>query len=149
MKYHTMKIFNVSVIFMMMVYSSSLTATHYTNKTGRTIHIINVSEQRRQMKQEKVAKKRTWWNWNVRKYKTASQQHELVPEIVPQKNYKIIIENGQEADLDNQQDDEITITSPGMSDKRKLFPTNNAFNYVVTFNKYNKKFEQFDINHAE
>ena len=67
---------------------------------------------------------------------------------VPAVQYFIELENGAEGDLDNNQDDEITITSKGMSDKRKLFPTNNAFNYVITLNKYSSKYEKFDINHA-
>ena len=63
--------------------------------------------------------------------------------------YFIELEDGAEGDLDNRQDDEVTITSKGMSDKRKLFPTNNSFNYVITMNKYKSEYEQFDINHAE
>ena len=63
--------------------------------------------------------------------------------------YFIELEDGQQGDLDNQQDDQITITSEGMSDKRILFPSNNAFNYVITMNKYKAKYEKFDINHAD
>jgi hypothetical protein len=104
----------------------SLDATHYSNKTGKAIVITNVSAQKRQNK----------------KRKRQEQDLELL-------SYAITLEPDQEADLDNDQEDEITITSPGMNDKRKLFPTNNSFNYVITMNKYKKKFERFDINHAE
>lgn len=109
----------LSLILVCLFSSISIRATHYINNTGRTIVITNVT-----------AKKR---------YK---KHHETV-EV-----YFLELENGQEGDLNNNQEDAITITSSGMSDKRTLFPTNNSFNYVITMNKYKKEFERFDINHA-
>ena len=112
--------------------SLSIVATHYTNHTNRAISVTNVSAIKRSKKPyfSKFAKK------------TYEQTQE------PVTVHFIALEHGQEGDLDNNQGDEIAITSPGMSDKRKLFPTNNSFNYVVTMNAYHKRFEQFDINRA-
>jgi len=57
---------------------------------------------------------------------------------------------GDEIDFDNNQGDEISITCPHLpDDMRKLFPTNNYFNYVITYNAYSPKFEKFNINHAD
>ncbi|MBV8660768.1 MAG: hypothetical protein JO129_01310 [Candidatus Dependentiae bacterium] len=118
--------------------SVSIMATHYINKTGKTIVITNVSAQKRYKKSLSSAKKRN------KKNKIGNNQLDNQPVV-----HFITLENGQDGDLDNKQDDEITITSPGMNDKRKLFPSNNSFNYVVTMNKYKAMFERFDINHAE
>lgn len=118
----------------------SVQATHYSNKTTRTITITNVSAEKRQGVTK--PKPRYWWStswWSL-------NNKQAEPEIIP---YAIVLEKDQEGDLENDQDDEITITSEGMSDKRKLFPTNNSFNYVITMNNYNAKFEQFDINRAD
>ncbi|MGZ6251259.1 MAG: hypothetical protein ACXWL2_04465 [Candidatus Chromulinivorax sp.] len=115
--------------------SLPLLATHYVNKTGRIIKITNVTAKKR-------LNKKNYFNWFNKKNKV--QDDQLVNSI-----YFIDLENGQEGDLDNQQDDQITITSDGMSDKRILFPSNNAFNYVITMNKYKAKYEKFDINHAD
>jgi hypothetical protein len=113
--------------------SLSIFATHYINKTGKNIIITNVSAKKRG--------KKSYFNFfNKKNYVKSEDSHN--------KNF-IELEDGLQGDLDNQQGDEITITSVGMNDKRKLFPTNNSFNYVVTMNKYKNKFEQFDINHAE
>ncbi|MGZ6254641.1 MAG: hypothetical protein ACXWL5_01460 [Candidatus Chromulinivorax sp.] len=115
--------------------SLPLLTTHYVNKTGRIIKITNVTAKKR-------LNKKNYFNWFNKKNKV--QDDQLVNSI-----YFIDLENGQEGDLDNQQDDQITITSDGMSDKRILFPSNNAFNYVITMNKYKAKYEKFDINHAD
>ncbi len=116
--------------------SLSMIATHYINHTGRMIVITNVSAHKRTKKSYFTTLK-GYFN----KHHTVEQQ---TPELI----YFIELENEAEGDLDNNQDDEITITSKGMSDKRKLFPTNNFFNYVITLNKYSSKYEKFDINHA-
>ncbi|MDP3788085.1 MAG: hypothetical protein Q8Q60_02045 [Candidatus Chromulinivorax sp.] len=118
----------LSIFITLLLSSLSMVATHYINHTGKTIIITNVTGQKRSKK----------------KYSTKNSMQSEVAAII----YSLEIENDQEGDLDNDQGDEITITSPGMSDKRKLFPTNNSFNYVITLNKYNPKFEKFDINHA-
>lgn len=107
---------------LLMSSSSAMFATNYTNQTGKVIVITNVAAQKRNKKQH-------------------AQGGAPAASSVQ-------IEIGEQATLDNNQGDEITITSPGISDKRKLFPTNNSFNYVVTMNAYGKKYEQFDINHA-
>ncbi len=122
----------LSMFTMLLLSSLSMIATHYINHTGKTIIVTNAT-----------AKKRTKKNYFSQFAKKSS-----TPSQAPAVTYLIEIENDQEGDLDNNQGDEITITSPGMSDKRKLFPTNNSFNYVITLNEYNKKFEKFDINHA-
>ena len=111
-------------------------ATHYINHTGRMIIITNVTAQKRT--------KKSYFS----SFKGYFNKKNNIESQVPAVQYFIELENGAEGDLDNNQDDEITITSKGMSDKRKLFPTNNAFNYVITLNKYSSKYEQFDINHA-
>jgi len=101
-------------------FSAFLEATHYSNQTGRPITITNISAKKRARK---------------------------IQGIVPS-DIVLELDHGAQGDLENQQDDEITITSSGMSDKRKLFPTNNSFNYVITMNKFSSKYEQFDINRA-
>jgi len=112
--------------------SLSMVATHYINHTGKLIKVTNVAATKRNKKSY---------------FSTFSKKKNIQP-AAPVMIYFIELENGQEGDLDNNQGDEITITSPGMSDKRKLFPTNNSFNYVITMNSYGKQFEQFDINRA-
>ena len=121
--------------------SVSMMATHYINQTERTIVITNVSAQKRHKKNLSAAKKRNKKNKPI----NYQQDNQIDNQTI---EFFITLEHGQEGSLDNKQDDEITITSPGMSDKRKLFPSNNSFNYVVTMNKYNAEYEQFDINHA-
>ena len=116
--------------------SLSMIATHYINHTGRMIVITNVSAHKR-TKKSYLTTLKAYFN---KKNQVASQE--------PEQLYFIELENEAEGDLDNNQDDEITITSKGMSDKRKLFPTNNFFNYAITLNKYSSKYEKFDINHA-
>ena len=126
-------IFRANKVFMLLALFSmslSIVATHYENKTGRTITITNVT-----------AKNRNKKSFFSLKRQNKKDGQSLVTFIR--------LEDGSEGDLDNKQGDEITITSRGMSNKRKLFPTNNSFNYVVTMNNYKSKFEQFDINHAE
>ena len=107
-------------------------ATHYINNTGKTIIVTNVTSNKKN--------KKSYFSF-------FNKSKPVEPEILAEQHF-IEIENDAEADLDNNQGDEITITSPGMSDKRKLFPTNNSFNYVITLNKYKPMFEKFDINHA-
>jgi hypothetical protein len=116
-----------------------LQATFYKNGTEDKIFVVtNVSAQKRQTQK---GKKRTWWNWNKRKY-GLSEKQEAQPVVVT-------IEPGKTDSLYNEQGDEITIMVQGMSDKRKLFPTNNSFNYVMTLNNFNKKFERIVINYAQ
>jgi hypothetical protein len=110
----------------------SMIATHYINNTGKQIKVTNVAATKR----------------NKKSYFALLSKKKNVQPAAPVMIYFIELDNGQEGDLDNNQGDEITITSPGMSDKRKLFPTNNSFNYVITMNAYGKQFEQFDINRA-
>lgn len=117
-------------------------ATHYVNKTGKTIVITNVTEKKRQHR-------KNMWSWGGsygKKHKTAGRVDDTMH--IDEALYMITIEKDSEGDLANRQDDEIRITSPGFSDHRKLFPTNNSFNYVITMNKYKNKYERFDINHA-
>ncbi|MBP6869936.1 hypothetical protein KBC04_03580 [Candidatus Babeliales bacterium] len=128
-----------SLVFLLILssISSSGFATHYINKTGRSITITNVSEKKRQHR-------KNMWTWGgaaagPKKYKKFEVENKV---------YFINLDKDVEGDLDNKQDDEVTITSQGMSDKRKLFPTNNSFNYVITMNKYKSTYEQFDVNHA-
>jgi len=104
-------------------------ATHYINHTGKIIMITNVSEHKRHKN-------------SIKKKHHDEKNNEGPLDFIR-------LEQGQEGDLDNRQGDEITITSKNMSDKRRLFPSNNSFNYVITMNKYNARFEKFDINHAE
>ena len=113
--------------------SLSMFAAHYINNTGKIIIITNVSA-------TKHTKKSFFSYFN--------KKNHAQPEETNNINF-IELEDGAEGDLDNKQGDEITITSVGMSDKRKLFPTNNSFNYVITMNKYKNMFEKFDINHSE
>ena len=122
------KLQKICIVITLLSSSLSIFATHYINNTGKTIIVTNVT-----------AKKNS---------KKSSLKSKLAQNQSAQAPYFIEIENDAEADLDNNQDDEITITSQGMSNKRKLFPTNNSFNYVITMNKYKSEFEQFDINHA-
>lgn len=112
--------------------SFSVVATHYINNTGKIIYITNVSA--------KKSNKKSYFSYFTKKPAVEVKASEVV--------YLLELEPGDEGDLDNKQGDEVTITSPGMSDKRKLFPTNNSFNYVITMNNYNAMFEKFDINHA-
>lgn len=116
---------------LLMIVGISINATHYVNRTGKYIKITNVSAKQG---------KQSWWHYFNRKKNQPIEQ----PMII----YFLELAPEQEGDLDNRQGDEITITSDYMSDKRKLFPTNNAFNYVITLNTYGKKYEQFDINRA-
>ncbi len=116
------KLMQALCAILLMSSSFAIFATNYTNQTGKLIVITNVSAQKR----------------NKKKHAQGGTQAAS----------SVQIEIGEQATLDNNQGDEITITSPGISDKRKLFPTNNSFNYVVTMNTYGKKYEQFDINHA-
>ena len=109
-----------------------MVATHYINNTGKKIIITNVAAKKRT--------KQSYFSYFIRKKNLEPAK----PVIL----YFIELENGQQGDLDNNQGDEITITSPGMSDQRKLFPTNNSFNYIITMNAYSKQYEKFDINHA-
>lgn len=109
-----------------------LMATHYINHTGRKIKITNVTAGKGHKKSY---------------FSSLTRKKNIQPASVAMMNY-IELEHDQQGDLDNNQGDEITITSPGMSDLRKLFPTNNSFNYVVTMNGYSKQFENFDINRA-
>ena len=127
----------ISMTLLLLFSSISMMATHYINKTGKTIVITNVSAQKRHKKSLSAAKKHN--------KKNKPLHNQLDNQVVV---YFISLENGQEGDLENKKDDEITITSPGMNDKRKLFPSNNSFNYVVTMNNYKAAFERFDINHA-
>lgn len=125
------------LLFLSMFLCSSLLvyATHYINKTGRSITVTNISEKKR------YHRKHMWsWGGSVAKKQSEFYNRKLL--------YSIDLENGQEGDLNNQQGDEIRITSHGLNDHRKLFPTNNSFNYVITMNKYKNKYERFDINHA-
>lgn len=123
------------VLLMLLSLSLSSWATHYINKTGRVITITNFSEKKR------YHRKNMWaWGGAVAKRQKSFDLHEAI--------FFITLENDAEGDLDNKQDDEVRITSEGLSDHRKLFPTNNSFNYVVTLNKYKNKYERFDINHA-
>ncbi len=95
-----------------------------------------------------TAKKRTRKSY----FSFLSKKNRVEPQDITQNAtvvYFIELENGAQGDLDNNQGDEVAITSSGISDKRKLFPTNNSFNYVITMNKYKSIFEKFDINHAE
>lgn len=119
---------NISLFALLLSISLPTFATHYINRTEKTIFVTNVT-----------AKKRSGATWRKKHH---VQQQDIAPV------YVLTLEPDQEGDLDNRQGDEVTITSPGMSDKRKLFPTNNAFNYVITLNKFPNKFEQFDINHS-
>jgi len=125
------------LLLILLFMPSVVRATHYINKTGRLITITNVSEKKRQHR-------KNMWTWGgpvagSKRYKNVDVENKI---------YFIDLEKDAEGDLDNKQDDEVTITSEGMSDKRKLFPTNNSFNYVVTMNKYKNTYEQFDVNHA-
>lgn len=122
-------------LFMFLFSSLLVFATHYINKTGRAITITNISEKKR------YHRKNMWaWGGSVAKKQSKIDTHKLL--------YSIDLENEQEGNLDNEQGDEVRITSKGLNDHRKLFPTNNSFNYVVTMNKYKNKYERFDINHA-
>jgi hypothetical protein len=114
--------------------TSLLHAARYINKTGKTIIIRNVTAKKRFKHEE-------WSNW----------WHRIPIEQRSTDNseYEIVLQDGQKGNLDNEQGDEITIRSPGISDKRRLFPSNNYYNYVVTYNAYSDKFERFDINRAE
>ncbi len=116
--------------------SLSMIATHYINHTGRVIVITNVSAQKRMKKSYFTS------------FKNYFSKHHHVEDEAPKVVYFIELENDVEGDLDNNQDDQVTIKSHGLSDKRKLFPTNNSFNYVITLNNYSSKYEKFDINHA-
>ena len=109
--------------------SLSMVATHYENKTGRTITVTNISAKNRN--------KKSFFSLARNNKKDGQSMITFIK-----------LEDDTEADLDNKQGDEIAITSHGMSNKRKLFPTNNSFNYVITMNNYKSKYEQFDINHA-
>lgn len=122
----------ICIVLTLLLSSLSMIATHYINHTGKTVVVTNVTAKKRT--------KKSYFSYFSKKNAAQSTVSDAVVFIE--------IEDGQEADLDNNQDDEITITSPGMSDKRKLFPTNNSFNYVITLNKYKSVFEKFDINHA-
>ena len=125
------------LVFITLLFSSlSMIATHYINNTGRAIIITNVTAQK--------STKKSYFS----SLKGYFHKHDHVKDETLKVVYFIELENDAQGDLDNNQEDEITITSKGMSDKRKLFPTNNAFNYVITLNKYSSKYEQFDINHA-
>ena len=128
------KLISLVTIFCMILFSQSLHAARYINKTGKPIIIRNVTAKKRFKHEE-------WSNWWRR-----------VP--VDQRStdnfeYEIVLQDDEAGNLDNEQGDEITIRSPGISDKRRLFPSNNYYNYVVTYNAYNAKFERFDINRAE
>lgn len=131
--YMNLKLQKLCVLAVLVLSPLSMIATHYSNKTGKTIIITNVTA-------KKKSKKSYFSQYGKKKASESASQAVAVTSLE--------LENGMEGDLDNNQGDEITITSPGMSDKRKLFPTNNSFNYVVTLNEYNKKFEKFDINRA-
>ena len=122
------------VLCMLLSLYLSIQSTHYINKTGRVIRITNVSEKKRQHR-------KNMWKWGG-----ATAKRQKNAQILDQ--YFIELENNQEGNLDNKQDDEVRITSLGLNDHRKLFPTNNSFNYVITMNKYQNKYERFDINHA-
>lgn len=127
-----LRVQKICIFLTLLLSSLSMIATHYINHTGKTIVVTNVT-----------AKKRT-----KKSYFSYFSKKNVVQPASPEIIKFIEIENDQEGDLDNNQDDEITITSPGMSDKRKLFPTNNSFNYVITLNNYKSMFEKFDINRA-
>jgi hypothetical protein len=129
MKYITKKIVSMLVLVST---SLSILGTHYVNNTGRAIVVTNVAATKRN--------KKSYFSTLTRK----KNNKPTAPVII----YFLELENGEQGDLDNNQEDEITITSPGMSDKRKLFPTNNSFNYVITMNAYGNKYEKFDINRA-
>jgi hypothetical protein len=127
-----LKLQKLYILVTLLSCSLSMFATHYINHTGKTIIVTNASAKKRT--------KKSYFSYFTKKSPEQEQTAELLCFIE--------IENDQEGDLDNSQGDEITITSHGMSDKRKLFPTNNSFNYVITLNKYKPMFEKFDINHA-
>jgi hypothetical protein len=122
----------ITVALMLLASSLSMIATTYINNTGKKIVVTNVAAKKRN--------KKSYFSYFTRKKSVEPEK----PVIL----YFIELENDQQGDLDNNQGDEITITSPGMSDQRKLFPTNNSFNYVITMNAYNNQYEKFDINHA-
>lgn len=125
----------ILVLLMLLSLSLSSRATHYINKTGRVISITNFSEKKRQHR------KNMWvWGGAIAKRQKSVDNHGAI--------FFITLKNDEEGDLDNKQDDEVRITSEGLSDHRKMFPTNNSFNYVITLNKYKNKYERFDINHA-
>ena len=128
-----LRIKQMCIVLTLVSTSLSMFATHYINNTGKVIKITNVSAKKRT--------KKSYFSFFMTK-KDAQQDDQT--KII----YFIDLQDDQEGDLDNKQDDEITITSQGISDKRKLFPTNNSFNYVITMNKYKSVFEKFDINHA-
>lgn len=123
------------ILVVLLSTSLSMFAIHYINNTGKIIKITNVSAKKRSKKNK---------YFNTRKRVQQRMEQENLNTV-----YFIELENEAEGDLDNKQGDEITITSDGMSNKRRLFPTNNSFNYVITMNNYKSKYEKFDINHAE
>ncbi len=122
------------IFIFIMFFSFAVDAARYINKTGKTIIIRNVTAKKRYRHEE-------WSNW----------WHRVPVDQRSQENfeYEIILQDNESGSLDNEQGDEITIRSPGISDKRRLFPSNNYYNYVVTYNAYSAKFERFDINRAE
>jgi len=115
---------SIVVTLFLLSISLPVTAAHYINKTPFLLKITNET-----LKQEL-------------KYSDNDYDYD--------ESCFIELPFGEEVDFDNEQGDEISITSlASINDKRRLFPTNNYFNYVITYNKYNPKFEKFDINHAD
>lgn len=175
MNYITLSTIRIKFLtaFIFLIASLPMYTTHYINNTGRDIKISNVSAHKRNQTKKRAHAIARYNIFNSEQRVNARTQplvletefimleKPMPAEIVEEKkqakkakrahkdvSVQVGLPVGQEGDLDNQQGDEITITSPGMSDKRRLFPTNNSFNYVITMNKYAAKFEKFDVNHA-
>jgi len=130
------------VVLILFAISKEICATHYINKTNVQIKVTNVSAQKR--REGKGGWRISSWSMFKKHNVPESDIDDMT--LIP---YFIVLEKDEQGDLENKQGDEIAITSPGINDKRRLFPTNNSFNYVITMNEYNSKFEKFDINHAD
>jgi hypothetical protein len=123
----------LSIILSLLSASLSISAAHYINNSGEIIIVTNVAAKKRT--------KKSCFSFSSKKNYVQTEDKNTL--------YFIELEDGAEGDLDNNQGDEVTIESVGIIHKRKIFPTNNSFNYVITINKkYNNKFQKIEINHA-